>query len=151
MWTGSRLSGGGKPSLCGTYLVGSSMKKRRVQLLCWLQLMARGLARMIDLTLCECCELVTWMLTMQRHRFVAVSVWAHGRDSLRRPGGLSKKQANLDRGDKTGREPVEAVTRVVSLKSLFDFPIRGCYCATCQVDSCQTGATAPGRGAPPKV
>lgn len=86
---------GGKPSLCGTYLVGSSMEKRRVQLLCWLQLMARGLARMIDLTLCGCCELMTWMLTMQRHRFVAVSVWAHGRDSLRRSGGLSKKQADL--------------------------------------------------------
>lgn len=42
---------------------------------------------MIDLVLCECCEVVTRMLTMQRHRIVAVSVWAHGRDGLRRSGG----------------------------------------------------------------
>lgn len=93
MWTGSGLSGGGKPAKPVWNLPGGLVdeRKRRVQLLCWLQLMARGLARLIGLTLCECCELVTWMLTMQRHRFVAVSVWAHGRDSLRRSGGLSKK------------------------------------------------------------
>lgn len=75
---------GSNPALGGTYLASSSMRMRGVQPLCWLQLMAEGLAQVIDLTLCECCELVTWMLTMQRHRFVAVSVWAHGRDGLRR-------------------------------------------------------------------
>lgn len=78
---GQDRPGGGKPSLGGTYLAGLSMRKKT----------SSGLAQMIDLTLCECCELVTWMLTMQRHRFAAVSVWAHGRDGPRRSGGLPRK------------------------------------------------------------
>lgn len=113
---------GANPALGGTYLAGSSMRKRGVQLLCWLQLMAAGLAQMIGLTLCECCKLVAWMLTMQRHRFVAVSVWARGRDGLRRSGRLPRKAGERGRGDSTDREPAEAVTRVVSLRVFPDFP-----------------------------